>query len=194
MYIELPTEIAEPGKCGRLLKSLYGTRDAAQNWEVEYSRFMESVGFSRGTSTPRSFYNQEKELRVVAHGDDFTVLGWEHQLNWFLEKIRGVYEIKQSRIGPAPADKKAVRILNRVLQWTDFGLDWEADQRHSELITRHCNLGDKPKAVSTPGGKRDFEDREGSPDLTHEEAFRFRAIVAIGNYLAQDRTDVQYAV
>ena len=80
----------------------------------------------------------------------------------------GVYEIKQSRIGPAPADKKAVRILNRVLQWTDFGLEWEADQRHSELITRHCNLGDTSKAVSTPGETREFEDREGSADLTHE--------------------------
>ena len=131
---------------------------------------------------------------MVAHGGGFTVLGWEQQLNWFLEQIAGAYEIKQSRIGPAPADQKAVRILNRVLQWTDFGLEWEADQRHSDLITRHCNLGDDSEPVGTPGGKREFEDREGSPDLTHEEAFRFRAIVARGNYLAQDRTDVQYAV
>ena len=83
VYVELPTEIAEPGTCGRLFKPLYGARDAAQNWEVEYSRFMESIGFTRGTSTPCSFHNQEKELRVVVHGDDFTVLGWEHQLNWF---------------------------------------------------------------------------------------------------------------
>ena len=55
-------------------------------------------------------------------------------------------------------------------------------------------MGDQSKAVSTPGEKREFEDRESSNDLTHEEAFRFRAIVARGNYLAQDRTDVQYAV
>ena len=48
---------------------------------------MESIGFARGASTPCSFYNQEKELRVVVHGDDFTVLGWEHQLNWFLEQM-----------------------------------------------------------------------------------------------------------
>ena len=48
VYVELPTEVAEPGMCGRLLKSLYGARDAAQNWEVEYSRFMERVGFTRG--------------------------------------------------------------------------------------------------------------------------------------------------
>ena len=40
VYVELPAEIAEPGMCGRLLKSLYGTRDAAQNWDVEYARFI----------------------------------------------------------------------------------------------------------------------------------------------------------
>ena len=32
VYIRLPMEDNEPGKCGRLLKAMYGTRDAAQNW------------------------------------------------------------------------------------------------------------------------------------------------------------------
>ena len=33
VFVELPPEDAEEGMCGRLLKSMYGTRDAAQNWE-----------------------------------------------------------------------------------------------------------------------------------------------------------------
>ena len=126
---------------------------------------------------------------MVVHGDDFTVLGWGHQSEWFLDKIGSEYEVKQSRIGPAPADGKAVRILNRVLQWTDHGLEWEADRRRSELIVRHRNLDERSKAVVAPGEKREFEDRESSPDLTCEEAHRFRAIVARGNYSA----DVQFA-
>ena len=93
VYVELPTEISEPGTCGRLFKSLYGTRGAAQNWEVEYSRFMESIGFVRGTSTPCAFYNQEKELRAVVHGDDFTVLGWGRQLDSLRDEIGSEYEI-----------------------------------------------------------------------------------------------------
>ena len=32
VYVDLPTEISEPGTCGRLLRSLYGTRGVAQNW------------------------------------------------------------------------------------------------------------------------------------------------------------------
>ena len=33
VYVELPEEDMEEGMCGKLLKSMYGTRDAAHNWE-----------------------------------------------------------------------------------------------------------------------------------------------------------------
>ena len=32
VYVALPPEDSEPGMCGLLRKSMYGTRDAAQNW------------------------------------------------------------------------------------------------------------------------------------------------------------------
>ena len=41
VYVDLPDEDWEPGMCGRLNKSMYGTRDAAQNWEEEYCDFPE---------------------------------------------------------------------------------------------------------------------------------------------------------
>ena len=39
--LKLPMEDYEEANCGRLLKAMYGTRDAAQNWEMEYVGFME---------------------------------------------------------------------------------------------------------------------------------------------------------
>ena len=36
IFIRLPAEDAEPGMCGKLVKSMYGTRDAASNWEDCY--------------------------------------------------------------------------------------------------------------------------------------------------------------
>ena len=36
IFVKLPDGDAEPGMCGRLLKSMYGTRDAASNWEDCY--------------------------------------------------------------------------------------------------------------------------------------------------------------
>ena len=52
MYVQLPEEFCEPGEfgkvCGRLNYSLYGTRDAASNWEECYVGFLKSIGFIQG--------------------------------------------------------------------------------------------------------------------------------------------------
>ncbi len=48
VYIEIPPEDKQLGdeeKVGKLNVSLYGTRDAAQNWAVEYTTFLNSLGF-----------------------------------------------------------------------------------------------------------------------------------------------------
>ena len=72
--VKLPEEDSQEGMCGRLNKAMYGTRDAAQNWEMEYVEFMESIGFRRGQSTPCIFWHKCKGIRAVIHGDDFTLL------------------------------------------------------------------------------------------------------------------------
>ena len=56
VYIELPPEDTEEGMCGRLDKSLYGTRDAAQNWEAAYTEFMLGIGFDVGAASPCTFF------------------------------------------------------------------------------------------------------------------------------------------
>ena len=71
---------------------MYGTRDAAQNWEIAYAEFMEEIGFTRGVVSPCVFWHPERELRVVAHGDDFTSLGWEWELDWFKTRINERFE------------------------------------------------------------------------------------------------------
>ena len=85
IYVALPQEDLAEGMCGKLNKAMYGTRDAAQNWEHEYSEFMETIGFMRGKASPCVFYNRHRELRVVIHGDDFTCLGNELELDMCCE-------------------------------------------------------------------------------------------------------------
>ena len=117
IYVELPPEEAQEGMCGQLNKAMYCTRDAAQNWEFAYAEYMEELGFIRGTASPCLFWHPGRELSVVVHGDDFTILGWEHQLDWFREKMNKTIENKhRGRIGPHPNDNKAIRILNRVVE------------------------------------------------------------------------------
>ena len=46
-------EDAEEGMCGEFEKAMYGTRDAARNWEEEYTEFMRGIGLRRGMASPR---------------------------------------------------------------------------------------------------------------------------------------------
>eukprot|EP00959_Pyramimonas_sp_CCMP1952_P401534 8413588-Pyramimonas_sp.AAC.1 len=48
VYVQLPPEDASPGMVGRLNMSMYGTRDAALNWESKYTAVMKKCGFEQG--------------------------------------------------------------------------------------------------------------------------------------------------
>ena len=82
-------------------------------------------------------------------------------------------------------------MLNRRIQWTARGIDYEADARHRQVIIKELGLEDC-KPVTTPYGPQEqgcLQDQGELPSGT--EATRFRAIVARLNYLAADRPDIQ---
>ena len=70
------------GKVAQLNLSLYGTRDAAQNWTKEYTHLLQSAGFTVGKASPCNFYHESRGMALTVHGDDFTVSGPEEDLKW----------------------------------------------------------------------------------------------------------------
>ncbi len=73
------------GTCGKLKSAMYGARDAAQNWELEYTQMMVEAGFTQGSHSTCDFYHKQMAVRTVACGDDFTVLGCRGGLAWLRE-------------------------------------------------------------------------------------------------------------
>ena len=56
LNVALPEEAGEGASmCGRLLKSLYGTHDAATNWSKAYTDVLINIGFEVGVSNPCLF-------------------------------------------------------------------------------------------------------------------------------------------
>ena len=124
VYVRLPPEEEQEGTCGKLLKAFYGTRDAAQNREHAYMDFMIEAGFTNGTASPCVSYRRKRNIRAVVHGDDFTILAQERQLDWFRERIAARFEVKfRGRLGPTETDDRAFRILNRFATWTAEGIE-----------------------------------------------------------------------
>ena len=72
---------------------------------------------------------------------------------------------------------------------TGEGVEYEADQRHAELMVREMGVQLNSKGVVTPGTQDPAEDGK-----EHEVDQRvLRGVAARGNYLGQDRVDMQYA-
>ena len=83
--------------------------------------------------------------------------------------------------------------MNRVIEWSESGITYEADQRHSDIIINLLGLDSVgSKSVNTPGEKSTNNGEEVLLDAG--DATLYRAIVARANYLAQDRSDIMFAV
>ena len=194
VYVRLPDEMGMEGMCARLKKSLYGTRDAAQNWEAEYTSLLLSLGFTQGRASPCAFWHEERDVRCVVHGDDFTVLSDQTGIEWLRDKMAGAYQIKfRGIIGPEANDLKEISLLNRALRWEEWGLQYEPDARHSEIIVRELGLS-SGRSVGTPGVKSKLETLREGDTLDAAESTQYRALVARANYIAQDRAEIQFAV
>ena len=155
--------------CGKLLKSMYGTRDAVSNWEDCYMDFARDIGFNSGIASPCVFKHKTRRLWLTVHGDGFTLLGSGEDLDWFEKEIKAKFEVKvRGRLGPGPDDLKSIRILNRIVEWTQDGLWYEADQRHAEIFVKDLGLDQHKVRCEVPGEKLTYEEEDDEPLPKHE--------------------------
>ena len=104
-------------------------------------------------------------------------------------------EIRDQDVGHRRSTQRASRrrLLGRVIRRTPTGWEYEADQRHAELIIRGLHL-EGAKGVKSPGeDEKPWEREENGEALPQDEHTKFRALAARANYLALDRADLQYA-
>lgn len=89
---------------------------------------------------------------------------------------------------------REARTLNRILRVAEDGWEYEADQRHADLIVQETGA-DGTSTLTHPGGdKKVMEEEDKSEELVGAEATMFRAVAASATYLSADRPDVQYSV
>ena len=101
LFIELPAEDKDgrPGEVGRLNVCLYGTRDAAKQWQDTLSAHLQSLGFKRGKGYPAVFVHPIKNVMTLVHGDDYVSAGEPQDLTWIEGELAKRYEIQTPRTG-----------------------------------------------------------------------------------------------
>ena len=104
---------------------MYGTQAAADGWQQEYSGAMIELGFRQGVACPCVFWHESRSLVSSVHGDDFTTARAKPDLDWFESELEAKYKSRKGgRIGPGKDDDKEGRFLNRVVRWTEDGLEY----------------------------------------------------------------------
>jgi hypothetical protein len=197
VYVDLPPEVRQPGKCALLRRCLYGTRDAPARWEAFLAAELLKMGFVRGKASPCCFSHSSSDLRCIVHGDDFVFVGCDNDLQWAQDEMNRRFLVKViGKLGGDSEDLQELRVLNRVLSWTPGGIKAEADPRHHEILV--AQLAEDAKSLSSPGikGKAEEgeeEEEEESTELSEEEVRGYRSGAARANYLALDRPDISFA-
>ena len=120
-------------RCGKLIKSMYGTRAAAHDWQAEVTRTMKKLRFNQGKASMCVFWHQQKDNKALVHGDDFVSSGESGTC----VAVQGAEDEVRDKEDDAMA--KEARVLNRVVRWHPRnGIAYEADTRHAD------------KTISTP--------------------------------------------
>ena len=222
IFIELPKEDARHGEgdiCGELVMSLYGTRDAAYNWEEAYSTYLQEIGFQRGGASPCHFYDPKTQVRILVHGDDFVAVGPEADVDQWTRKMAAQYPCVSHKIGPNDEHEKELKVIGRHVRLTSQGVEVEVDAKYAEQALEAYGMTGA-KSVTSPGAKENDLDNEGRRDLlrrrlleegkpmsekvaewerpvrgeevSDEEKVRFRSVAALLNFIGPDRSDMQY--
>ena len=128
---------------------------------------MITLGFKQGVACPCVFWHKSRSLVSSVHGDGFTTAGSKPDLDWFESELEAKYKLRRGgRIGPGKDDDKEGRVLNRVVRWTEDGLEYEADPRQAAKLIESNGLGGEGvKSKVAPGLKPTSEKIDGEKEL-----------------------------
>ena len=190
LLVEIPPEMGcPPGMVGLLKKSLSGTRDAPANWEAAIKDVMLALGFLQAKSNAFLYFHEERNIRIEVHGDDFTGVGPKSELEWFASELKKFCGSTWNSRSPSMSDvSHSITILNRLVTWTDRGIELEADPRHVDLLLNE--VGCEGAKVTTPLVKERAEEALNTEDLDEELCGLYRSASMRLAYLSQDRPDL----
>jgi hypothetical protein len=212
VFVDIPPEdweVGDEGKCAKLNVSLYGTRDAARNWEEELTKFMLAQGAVIGKSCPCVYDINEgdKSVKIAVHGDDIVCAGEPAELDELRTNCSQKFEIRTQELSARKSGTLEVNILGRIVRRGSRGITIEADPRHAQAIIEHLDLVGANGVVTPCEVQKEvpwtdraqvynkvdiLEQVEGEP-LGAERARTYRGLAARLNYLAQDRPDLKFA-
>ena len=122
-----------------------------------------------GRASSCDFYNEETQVAITVHGDEFFASGLEAGLQALEATLRAKYHIKTEMLGAGPGQKQEIGILNRVLRLTAEGIVYEPEAcRGCRPRTMLGRCGGCEYSMDRGGEETDLRDVTGASHDTSE--------------------------
>ena len=157
LFMEIPEASENFRLMARLVRSLYGTRDAPQLWTKHVSGILGELGCPETKGASGISWNPSTGVEMVLHVDDFLFVGEEQALQDLKEQLQAVYELKATIIGGDKADRKEGTYQGRTIRWQEWSLELEGNEKHAQELLR-CTGMETCKPVNSPMTAEDFKD------------------------------------
>ena len=178
---------------GYLNRAMYGLRDAPVIWQEVVANLMFERNFTAIRTMPCVYFNAEKDIFIVAHVDDFLAVESRDRLYELKTELASRYDCEGEVLGIDEGESAEIKFLGRRIAYTDTGLEWRGDPKQVRAYIAKAGLADS-KGVDSPGVRRDKSEVEARAEPMEEKAAtEHRSLVALGNYVAQDRPDIGFA-
>ncbi|GIL68909.1 hypothetical protein Vafri_22169 [Volvox africanus] len=191
LWMEQPPgyESADPEQACRLLRSIFGLKQAPHCWYVKLVAELDKLGFQPSKSDPAlSIKRDEKEIVcLLIHVDDFLTTSNDKEL---IKKVKAaigeVFKIQDLEEAKVFLGMEISRGVNGEVKLSQ--------QRYIEaLLQRHQFVDAKPRMTPLPPGSRVLPAEDGETELA--DSTKYRALIGELNYLpTSTRPDIAQAM
>ena len=173
-----------PGYCLRMLKSIYGTKDAPLLWFKYLTEKLRQLGLRQSKHDPCLWY--DKDIMIVIYVDDVGISAKnKKEVDEFVQKLRDAgLTLTQEESFSEFLGIKFEKLPNGSIKMSQRGL---IEKILETASMTNCNPNSVPAAQAALG-----TDKEG-PDM--RESWNYRSIVGMLLYLSTNtRPDIAFAV
>jgi len=183
IYMRLPDDMKLPGKICRLIKSIYGLKQAPQQWFKKLTNFLISEGLNQLQTDQCVFKSQDSRdmIYVAIHVDDGIVVGRGNRVNQLLKRLSSKFQTK--------VNYKPEIYLGMQIQQREDGV-FINQENYAKQVVEKYNMA-QSKEVNTPTAPQDRV----KEDENFQTNFPYQQAVGSLLYLSiKTRPDMCFAV